>query len=393
MGAHQQNGGTALTVYFDAFAHDYLSEPLIALVGALLERSPKEEKPKLERLKRAAIKFVKPATRTGLNIATFGAKEAVDDLGDAFVDAIKDEADQAVNDLWKREEGRRQAMKEFHAAIEALTTPENEDAEPRPLVIVVDELDRCRPDYALEVLEVIKHFFAVENVHFVLGVNLTSLENSVKARYGGEIEATAYLQKFLSFTMSLPDDVNDPPKTPAILRYVDHLGRVMATPAHLLEEVTIQLKVLIRRNHISIRDIGKIMGAVALLPKQARGNQIDTVWRDVMITLIITRVIRPDLFQKLLRGSANDKELVTYFDATVEFIDFELQGGKSNQNYKIEIDVLYSIWSYICSGEAFCGRTEVGRKVEKAFGDCGARTIRANLQKIFRDWLSVAKID
>ena len=78
-------------------------------------------------------------------------------------------------------------MYAFRLTLEELTKPD--DAKPIKLVIVVDELDRCRPDYALSLLEIIKHFFNVEGVHFVLGVNLSELQNIVRARYGRNIKA------------------------------------------------------------------------------------------------------------------------------------------------------------------------------------------------------------
>ena len=74
VGSHtKQNDGKALTVYFDAFSHDYLSDPLIALVGALMLRTPKTEKSKIDRIKRVALKIAKPSARIGLSVATFGA--------------------------------------------------------------------------------------------------------------------------------------------------------------------------------------------------------------------------------------------------------------------------------------------------------------------------------
>ena len=52
------------------------------------------------------------------------------------------------------------------------------------LVIVIDELDRCRPSYAVELLEAAKHIFAVDHVVFVLAVNRSELAHSVRALYG-----------------------------------------------------------------------------------------------------------------------------------------------------------------------------------------------------------------
>jgi predicted KAP-like P-loop ATPase len=60
VGAHTlQNEGKATTVYFDAFAHDYLSDPLVALVGALSERTPKTRQTRLKRVQKAASKLAK----------------------------------------------------------------------------------------------------------------------------------------------------------------------------------------------------------------------------------------------------------------------------------------------------------------------------------------------
>ena len=73
-----------------------------------------------------------------------------------------------------------------------------------PLLVVVDELDRCRPPFAVELLEKIKHLFSVENVNFVLVTNKRQLKNSIKTVYGGDIDADLYLQSFLTLSKMLP---------------------------------------------------------------------------------------------------------------------------------------------------------------------------------------------
>lgn len=83
-----QNGGNARMICFDAFAHDYLTDPLISLVGELLQRIPETEHPALDRVKRAAIKFIKPAPQIGFALASGGASIALGEVGDAVVDAI-----------------------------------------------------------------------------------------------------------------------------------------------------------------------------------------------------------------------------------------------------------------------------------------------------------------
>lgn len=224
-------GNTTQTVYFDAFAHDFMNEPLVSLLACLLSRFEEdltEEKPKLEVLKAVAWKLGPAALRIGASLATFGATNHLGDTGDAVAEAIGGEIERSSENFWREAQARQGVMDEFRAALEALTQSGND--EPRKLVIVVDELDRCRPDYALAMLEIIKHFFAVDHVHFVLGVNLRELENSVKARYGAGINAGLYLQKFVTVTVALPDAADDHEnKSHAISYFEKTLGNLVST--------------------------------------------------------------------------------------------------------------------------------------------------------------------
>ena len=57
-------------------------------------------------------------------------------------------------------------------------------------MIVIDELDRCRPSYAVEILEMAKHLFSVDRVVFVLSINRDQLAHSVKVLYGSDFGRT-----------------------------------------------------------------------------------------------------------------------------------------------------------------------------------------------------------
>lgn len=72
-----------------------------------------------------------------------------------------------------------------------------------PLVVIVDELDRCRPDYAIKVLEEIKHFFDVPGVVFVLAMHKEQLSKSIRAVYGPDFESDEYLRRFYDLAINL----------------------------------------------------------------------------------------------------------------------------------------------------------------------------------------------
>jgi len=73
------------------------------------------------------------------------------------------------------------------------------------LVFFIDELDRCKPDYAILFLERIKHYFDDDRVTFVFSVNLGQLQHSIKKAYGNDFDAGRYIDKFFDFRMRLPD--------------------------------------------------------------------------------------------------------------------------------------------------------------------------------------------
>lgn len=73
-----------------------------------------------------------------------------------------------------------------------------------PIVILIDELDRCRPTYAVKMLEVIKHFFNVKGCSFIVATDTCSLHSSIKSVYGIDFDASRYLKRFFSQQIKLP---------------------------------------------------------------------------------------------------------------------------------------------------------------------------------------------
>lgn len=73
-----------------------------------------------------------------------------------------------------------------------------------PILVMVDELDRCRPDYAVEYLETIKHIFDLKELVFVLGIDKATLKSSVSALFGGGLDFNEYYRKFVHRNISLP---------------------------------------------------------------------------------------------------------------------------------------------------------------------------------------------
>lgn len=72
------------------------------------------------------------------------------------------------------------------------------------MVVFIDELDRCKPDYAIRLLERIKHYFGDERITFVLSLNMDELQHTIRKFYGNDFDACRYLERFFDFRIELP---------------------------------------------------------------------------------------------------------------------------------------------------------------------------------------------
>lgn len=73
------------------------------------------------------------------------------------------------------------------------------------LVVIIDELDRCKPTFAIQTLEVVKHLFDVENIVFLFAVDIQQLSHSISSVYGQEFDAVGYLCRFFDYIAKFPE--------------------------------------------------------------------------------------------------------------------------------------------------------------------------------------------
>jgi hypothetical protein len=310
-GAHgKENGGSAHVIYFDAFEHDFLDDPLTSLIGAIA--APPETEPKykttLDTVRTLGAKLARPALRVAVAAATAGGTEIAAAVLDPLIAATGKELDSAVNNFWRKQDSRRTAMAEFRKALGALTT--GADDTPRKLVFIIDELDRCRPDFALNLLEIIKHFFAVPNVHFVLGTNLGALQSSVRARYGHDFNAVGYLQKFVHLTMSLPTKTGPNRQNDVAMTYFNALCGEFGITENLANALAQHIEYVAKARDISLRDIERIVGNTLLVAR------LETIWvnyRHLLISAVLLRVFAPEMYRKLRSKKFTADDFLTFY--------------------------------------------------------------------------------
>jgi hypothetical protein len=249
------------------------------------------------------------------------------------------------------------------------------------IIVVIDELDRCRPDYALAVLEVVKHFFAVPRVHFVLGVNLEALAQIVRARYGADLDAIAYLQRFISISMHLPENVPGPRAARAPMKYFEAAGLEMGIEQGLMDVAKKQLELLTRSSRISLRDVEKFLSRLALLPNRAKIGQYLWGWKELIVTLTLMRAVKPELFNLATEGRVVSKDIRDFFGITPEMINAD---ARDSEVYDHSAYILDGLWQFVLSGgqEPQNAREQFGRGLDQ-FGMRGTRNLLSELKRDF----------
>ena len=210
------------TIYIDAFAYDYIDDAFVLLAGAITAYA-KEQDVTIEELK-TQIKEV------GVNLFDVALKTTTGGLvgKDAITQLTKDLVQKRLNAYGDHTKTFAQFRKqlstlpqELHKKLNKGSTDIIDHNNPKSLVIIIDELDRCKPPFAVHLIETIKHFFSVNSVIFVLAMNKKQLQNAIKGVYGPETDAKTYLQKFISIETILPK--NKDLKTGTVVHYAEKL--------------------------------------------------------------------------------------------------------------------------------------------------------------------------
>lgn len=318
-------------IYFNAFDNDYLDDAFLALAGEFAAQSGPPTP--------IRKKFVKTAVTVGKAVGKFGVRLAVRaatagaidaaDLGDAVSGAANDlgkEGSDAVSKLIEAKitgrDTEREAMSRFRNSLEELaqnlikaTAVKAKTDNQASLIFIVDELDRCRPDFALTLLEGIKHLFSVKSVVFLIVSNLHQLEDSVRNTYGADKTARLYLEKFFQIRLTLP-----PPKSgrhsrgigPFVIELFRDLPSDSGRPgAHgrVHELVEQQLAILHAKKGLSLRKLERLATQVAIV--YASTGQRSARIAPLIVDLALLKLDAPDLYDKARRGTLTVPELET----------------------------------------------------------------------------------
>ena len=206
-----QRGHT--TVFVDAFERDYIEDPFTLLCSEVLATfEAASQDPVGNSLKDASLRLGKAllplAAKLSINalgrvlLGTPDISKDVADLGQKLDEKLADATEKFVASRIAGADAEKKSVQAFREALTEFASKQD-----KPVVFFVDELDRCRPDFAIRLIERIKHFFDVPNLVFVLLLNREQLERTVQGIYGQGFDAHSYLGKFVHLFFSLPKNL------------------------------------------------------------------------------------------------------------------------------------------------------------------------------------------
>lgn len=245
------------TIYFNAWESDYADDPLCALLSQIAKNkeisvslSANLGKILIAGTKEIAKGLLKKFSGTDCNALSV----AIDECAEIGVDSLRAYQEKA-NGL----NAFKNSLSEFIAS----SLIDDEECQ-LPIIFFIDELDRCNPHYAIQLLERIKHCFSIPDIVFVLSIDKNQLLNSIKGYFHSpEMDADEYLRRFIDVEYHLP--------TPRYKEYCDYLANKFEVASYLrfdgikndeIQEIIANMAV---QNGLSLRQLEKLYGHLYLI--------------------------------------------------------------------------------------------------------------------------------
>lgn len=296
----QDHGRVA--VYYNAWENDCDDDPLVSLIETLASD--------------AKAKKWREATWGVLNEAVEGVVRKYTGVDVRKVRNVV--ADGQKVGLLDAAAARRQSRQELKRLLADLV-------EEPGVIVIIDELDRCRPTFATELMERVKHVLNVPGLVFVFGVNMVALRETVRARYG-EIDAHQYLLRMFTATLHMPPGVvfqglNYANYWGEYLNYLagrHRLRQFCANHRSLdddLERSLYLLELAATGGGFTPRELERVMwliGNVAsssLLPD----GQATVIFPDVLLPLVVARVKEPGAYYQTASIPDNGQAVIDCF--------------------------------------------------------------------------------
>ena len=300
-------------VEFNAWETDASGEPFVALTSEITEQlKGTADSSRLDQVSTQAKELIRKLAPGLIRFGTSFVPIVGGEMGHTF-GAYAEEV------LTSHQEAK-QSTKQFSDSLQELANALWEAKNQKPIIILIDELDRCRPSYAIELLETAKHIFGVDHVVFVLAVNRAELAHSVKALYGGEFDAEGYLRRFFDVDFRLP--------APDRQKFIRNSLELMGVDEFLknsTDQIARQSSGLVTeaftsffgQDDLSLRSVGQAIHRFGVV-LSSLGDK-NGLYLPALTVLSILNALQPTLYRQFVQGEISADQTIESLFAQVPY--------------------------------------------------------------------------
>ena len=306
--------------YVNAFQADHTNEPLLTLISEIVSFYPKKSYQRKKLIKNA-VPYLRLVGGIGLKAG----------LGFAFGRYAADIPEELSKGMETIEEGSKELIDlslesliedqaEAERSLNTLKNVLTDITAKNPVILLIDELDRCRPDFAVMMLETIKHVFDVENVQIILITNAEQLKATIKHSYGSETDSHSYLYKFFKYQINLPTTSRGA-ESRTVDNNVTYFRKVVQESKVIPQsfkdnEFIYKVSRAVKISHLSLRNVEQVVRCIETLIvfEDEERSKEPIPEQTIMVLLSFTYIAKEDLFKEIMKGDIKISDFGSFFE-------------------------------------------------------------------------------
>lgn len=304
-----------ITINYNAWENDSSEFPLLTFMGEIqdqiIDKNP-ENKVKIagKELLNSATTVLSKGIESSLasitgGVVHFNLKETIDDIKESLENAPTEYVEYK-----KRRKKFKQKLENF--AIQATDKLDN-----KTIICFIDELDRCKPTFAVELLENIKHYLCVNNYIFVIALDKKQLGISIGSLYGSQMDTEGYLKRFIDITYNL--------KTKDTRQFTVNIFQIIFNEPFIIRDRKQDdrnlffdtLEIFTRGFKLSLREIEQLIFHLRIINKTLDYKSIFDLY--LIPILLILRNKRYDLYSGYFNKTIKYSIVIEYIEESIEW--------------------------------------------------------------------------
>ena len=294
--------------YYNAWENELLNRPSISLLNSIIS----EYRIIDEADKDAAKELVQKLANIAIKIGTAGILNVndfkIDGSNEIDIDSIRETFKQTIEHIQKKKQCKR-------------------------VVIIIDELDRCKPTNVIRFLEEIKHFYNHDDLSFIFSADLKQLSCTIKSLYGTQFDSDLYLQRFFDAVFTLNSSCYE--------KYITEELAFNISQTQILNETC---KIAISNCGLSVRETNKFIKKIKTIRNQI--DKLDSFDRKLSIARVVfvpwgiaLKYRDMSQYESFIHGEITIDEIRKYISNSKGLLDWLSEYYNQNRNVSDNFDI------------------------------------------------------